>query len=285
VSELVFLNGSFVTKDKARVSILDYGFLFGYGIFETMRTYKGKVFCLEMHLERLQAAASGIEINVEKEYLKKVIYDTIRVNNLTESRVRLIVTPGEGTLSPDIKTCSTPTIIVFAVPYHPYSQDVYDRGWRVIISKIRRNSQSPLPGMKSSNFLESMLVKQEARQAGVEDALMLNDKGLLAEASSSNVFIISNRILQTPCPGGGLLPGITRRLVLELAVELGIQSAECDITSEELLNASEVFLTNSMIEIMPVVKINDEIIGNGRPGLVTKALMHAYRKRVRAETA
>jgi branched-chain amino acid aminotransferase len=284
MDEMVYLNGSIIPHKEAKISILDYGFLFGYGLFETMRAYNGKVFCLSQHLERLMSSASIMGIPADRDLLANAIYDTIKANHFTEARVRLVVTPGEGTLTPAVKTCITPTIIIVAVPYHPYSQEIYDKGWRVIISKVRRNSQSPVPGMKSSNFLESMLVKQEAKKAGVDDALMLNDRGYLAEASSSNVFIVTDSSLQTPRFGEGLLPGITRRVVLEIVESLGIKSSEQNITTNELNNATEIFLTNSMIEIMPVVEITGNEVRNGKPGPVTTKLMRAYADRVKVET-
>ncbi len=282
MDNIVFLNGSLIPLSKARVSIIDYGFLFGYGLFETMRAYKEKVFCLSQHLERLISSASTIGIPVNKEYLARAIYDTIRANHLTEARVRLVITTGEGTLTPDIGTCTTPTTIVIALSYHPYTRDIYNKGWRVIISKVRRNSKSPIPAMKSSNFLESMLVKQEARIAGMDDALMLNDRGYLAEASSSNVFIVTGGLLKTPRLGEGLLPGVTRKMVLDLAESLEIKSKEQDIATDELSDATEVFLTNSMIEIMPVVELAGKAVGDGKPGLITLKLMQAYKNRVKA---
>ncbi|OGO36141.1 MAG: hypothetical protein A2147_08840 [Chloroflexi bacterium RBG_16_57_8] len=285
MTDTVYINGKLVLLEQARASVMDYGFLFGYGLFETMRAYGGKVYRLDDHINRLTESAPKLGIEVERTALRKAVYDTLQANRLTDARIRLIVTIGEGSLTPDIATCTSPTVIVIAAPYHPHAPEVYNKGWRVIISAIRRNSQSPLPGLKSSNFLESMLVKQEVRNAGVDDALMLNDKGLVAEASSSNVFVVSGGGLTTPRVGGGLLPGVTRRLVLELAKHLpGVKSAEADIAVDGLSDADEVFLTNSMVEIMPVVEIGGRMIGDGKPGPITRRLMQAYKQRVLTET-
>lgn len=284
MDEITYLNGALIPLSEAKISILDYGFLFGYGLFETMRAYNGKIFCLGQHLERLISSASILGIYVQRDTLYKAIYDTIQANHLLDARVRLIITVGEGTLTPDVKTCTSPTIIVIAVPYHPSSPEVYSRGWRVIVSKIRRNSQSPIPGMKSANFLESMLVKQEARAAGVDDALMLNDKGYLSEASSSNVFIVSDDSLKTPRLGEGLLPGVARKIVFELAWKLGTHYTECNITPEDLNNSTEVFLTNSIREIMPVVEIAGKAVGDRKPGPITSKLIQAYKNKVKIDT-
>lgn len=280
MSEIVYLNGALIPRSQASISVLDYGFLYGYGIFETMRAYNGKVFRLDKHLGRLALSAEVLGISVNEAILEKAVYKTLRANALSEARIRLIATIGEGSVTPDTRTCASPTVIVIAVPYHPYSPEVYVKGWRVIVSSIHRNSQSPLPGLKSSNFLESMLARQESRVAGMDDALLLNDRGFLAEASSSNVFIVSGDILETPTLSSGILPGVTRGLVLGLAKGLGVESAEADITIDELMNATEVFLTNSLMEVMPLTEVNGKPISSGRPGSLTKRLMEAYKELV-----
>ena len=281
MSQVVYLNGSLVPLEQAKISVMDYGFLYGYGLFETMRAYNGKVFGLDRHLTRLGRSAEVLGINVDVTLLEKAVYETVRANGLSEARIRLIVTIGEGSVTPDPGTCARPTLVVIAVPYHAYSPEVYEKGWRVNISTIRRNSQSPLPNLKSSNFLESMLARQESRMAGLDDTLLLNDKGFLAEASSSNVFIVSGGVLKTPPRSSGLLPGVTREMALELAERLSIRSAETDIALDELMSADEVFLTNSMIEIMPVTTISGKAISTGTPGPVTRKLMQAYKELVR----
>lgn len=284
MDEMVYLNGAIKPRAQATISVMDYGFLFGYGLFETMRAYSGKVFRLKEHMDRLGASASRLGISIDRPLLERGVYDILDANRLTSARVRLVATIGEGSLTPNPSTCSSPTTIIMSAEYHPYDSETYANGWNVSISRIRRNSGSPLPGMKSSNFLESILAKQEARAAGADDTLMVNDKGFLAEASSSNVFVLSHGMLKTPRLGDGLLPGVTRQLVLQIASNLGVPATEADILPGELGQATEVFLTNSMIEIMPVAKVAGERVGDGRPGAVTVRLMSAYMQQVRTET-
>ncbi len=280
MEEIVYFNGSFIPFKEAKIPVLDYGFLFGYGLFETMRAYNGTVFQLDSHLSRLEDSAKRLGIPIGIPALKNAVTDTIRINDLKQARVRLTVSPGEGSPAPDPRTCTKPTILVVATKYTPYTPAIYEKGFRAIISSIRRNSQSPVPGMKTANYLESLLSRQEAIAAGVDDTLLLNEKGLLAEASSSNVFIVSNNSVVTPRVGSGILPGITRKIVLELGFELGISSMESDIRLADLLAAGEAFLTNSMIEIMPLVEVNGQPIGPGKPGAITRQLMSAYKHKV-----
>lgn len=284
MEETVYLNGSLIPRNQAKVSILDYGFLFGYALFETMRAYNDRVFRLASHLNRLAISAERLGIPVEIDLLERAVLDTLRANGLSEARIRLIVSIGEGNLTPDTRTCIKPMVVVVAGRYIPYSQEAYEKGFRAILSNIHRNSQSPVSGLKSANFLESMLAKQEARIAGADEAFLLNDRGLLAEASSSNLFIGSKGVLRTPKLGSGILPGVTRAVVLELAAKLGIKAIERDISQAELMKAGEVFLTNSLIEIMPVTEIASKPVGSGKPGEIAKRMMAAYRELVAKQT-
>jgi branched-subunit amino acid aminotransferase/4-amino-4-deoxychorismate lyase len=173
--------------------------------------------------------------------------------------------------------------MVAAGQYHPYPEQTYDRGFSASISSVRRNSGSVLAGLKSINYLESLLARQKARSSGLDDAILLNDKGLLAEASASNVFIVSGGKLLTPGKESGILPGITRDIILKLATQSGIDTLEQDIELDELVHADEVFLTNSLIEVMPVTRLDMNPVGNGKPGPVTRKMMEAYRSLVIAE--
>jgi branched-chain amino acid aminotransferase len=278
--EVIYINGSFFTPDKAVISVMDYGFLFGYSLFETMRAYTRKVFCLDEHMSRLCTSAEQLGIKIDPTILSRAVYDTIVANRVSNARVRLVVTLGEGSITPDPKSCSTPNIIVFAREYHPYPVAVYRKGWRVMVSSIRRNKNSELTDIKSSNYLENLLIKQEALKKGLDDAVILNNDGLVAEASSSNVFIVQDGILKTPTSNSGILPGITRAQVMKIATASGIPVQETQITLDELLRSSEVFLTNSMIELMPIVEINGQQIDNGWPGKITTLLSEKYRKKV-----
>ncbi|MEJ2739535.1 MAG: aminotransferase class IV [Dehalococcoidia bacterium] len=280
MSEVVYLNGYLVSRDQARISPLDYGFLYGFGLFETMRAYSGRIFKLKNHLDRLEYAANNIGLQIDVPELQEATQDTLHANQLQDARIRITVSAGEGETVPDPATCSNPTVMITAVHYSPYPEQVYDRGFRTCISSIRRNSGSPLAGLKSTNYLESLLARREARSSGFDEAILLNEKGLLAEASTSNIFIVSGGKLLTPGKQNGLLPGITRDIVLEMAVQLGIDMAEQDIELDELVHAEEVFLTNSLIEVMPVNGVDMKPVGNGKPGPVTRRIVEVYRSLV-----
>ena len=283
MSELVHLNGSLVPRSGARIAALDYGFLYGYGLFETMRAYGGEVFRLDRHLDRLARSAERLGIAVGPLALKNAVLETIQANKLEDARIRLTVSAGEGGTIPDPATCEEPMVLVVAEHYQPLPDGVYQRGFKAVVSSIRRNSQSPLSGMKSLNFLESMLARQEARAAGADEALLLNEAGLLAEASMSNVFLVSEGSLRTPDLSCGVLPGITREAVLELAAGAGVEATECDVTLDELRQTEEAFLTNSVMVVMPLTEVEGRPVGSGRPGSVTLKLMAGYREMVGRE--
>jgi len=281
MSEIVYLNGSLIPRSQARISALDYGFLYGFGLFETMRVYGGQVFRLDSHLNRLARSAEILGLLIEALNLKGAVRDTIQANKLSEARVRITISIGEGGMVPDPSSCTQPTVLILAGHYKPYPKQVYERGFRAVVSSIRRNSQSPLSRLKSANYLENMLAKQEARAAGVDEAICLNEKGLLAEASMSNIFLVNDGILRTPGEESGILPGITREVVLELASQLGINTFEQDIRLDELFQTQEAFLTNSLMEIMPLTEIDGKPVGSGKPESVTRRLMANYKKLVR----
>jgi branched-chain amino acid aminotransferase len=280
MSEIVYLNGSLIPRSQAKISALDYGFLYGFGLFETMRAYGGQVFRLDSHLNRLVRSAETLGLPIEALDLKGAVRDTIQANKLSDARVRITISIGEGGMVPAPSTCKQPTVLILAGHYKPYPKQVYEKGFRAVVSSIRRNSQSPLSRLKSANYLENMLAKQEARAAGVDEAICLNEKGLLAEASMSNIFLVNDGILRTPGEESGILPGITREVVLELASQLGINTLEQDIRLDELFQAQEAFLTNSLMEIMPLTKIDGKPIGSGKPESVTRRLMANYKKLV-----
>lgn len=283
MDEIVYLNGSLIPRKKAKISAFDWGFLYGFGLFETMRAYQGQVFRLDSHLRRLRSSAEILGLPIETLDLKRAVMDTIRANNLSEARIRLAVSMGEGGMVPDPSTCTKPTVLILASPYQPYREQIYQKGFRAIISSIRRNSKSPLSRLKSANYLESILAREEARVAGVDEAICLNERGLVAEASISNIFLVTDDILRTPGLDSGILPGVTRETVLELASKSGIKSVEQEIKLDELFEAQEAFLTNSLIEVMPLTEIDGKVVGFGRPGAVTKKLLGAYRKLVRTQ--
>jgi branched-chain amino acid aminotransferase len=280
MSEIVYLNGTLIPRSQASISVMDYGFLYGFGLFETMRAYGGQVFRLDRHLSRLARSAETLGLSGGIPDLTDAVMATLQANRLSEARIRITVSFGEGGMAPDLGTCHNPTVLILASHYQPYFEAVYLQGFRAIVSAIHRNSHSPLSRLKSANYLESILARQEARAAGFDEALFLSDTGLLAEASMSNIFLVSDGILLTPSDESGILPGITREVVLELAAQLGVSAIEKSINLGEVFRAQEAFLTNSLIEIMPLTEVSGQPIGSGRPGVVTRQLMTEYRKLV-----
>lgn len=282
--ELVYLSGSMVRREEARISAMDGGFLYGYGLFETVRAYGGRVFRLGRHLERLARSADALGIPVDPARLADAVMETLRANDLAEARVRLTVSGGGGSAALDEAPWTEPTVLVVATRYRPLPEDVYRRGFRAVMSSIRRNSQSPLPSMKCTSFLESLLARRQARVAGADEAVCLNERGLVAEASMSNIFVVKDGRLRTPGVDSGILPGVTREAVLEMAAGAGIGREEGDITAHELFAADEVFLTNSVMELMPLTELAGRPVGSGVRGAVTLRLMAAYRELVSRET-
>lgn len=286
MEEIVYLNGDLVPGSQARLSPFNYGFLLGYGAFETMRSYGGTIFRLDRHLARLHLTAEmlGISDKLSTFDLEKACHDVIRANKLTEARVRLTVTAGEGDIVPNLDTCSNVTVFVVARKLVPRPPESYERGYKAILSSHRRNSHSPLSKLKSTSYLENLLARQEARTAGVDDVILLNERGFLAEGGVSNIFLMSCQMLITPSIESGVLPGITREAVLELAKSMGIMTVDKQVELGELLTAAEAFLTSSTIEVMPLTRLDNKPIGSGKPGPVTLKLMSSYRELVARET-
>jgi len=291
MEEIVYLNGELIPRSEARVSVFDHGFLYGYGLFETMRAYHGKIFLLERHLKRLMdsAEAIGLGASLMGIDLVKACLDTLRANNLEDARLRLTVSNGEVDDFPWAGISRTPTVVVTARSYTPFSAEKYQQGFKVGVSSVRRCQQSLISRIKSANSLVSVLARMEAVADGLDEALLLNDRGFIAEGGGSNVFFVKSSGLLTPSLESGILPGITRGVVMELAEALGIGVTEGDVGLADLKQCDEAFFTNSMIEIMPLVAVRDDMgqnitIGSGKPGEITKRLMAAYRERVERET-
>jgi branched-chain amino acid aminotransferase len=284
VKQIVYLNGSLVPLSQANISPMDYGFLYGYGLFETMRAYGGHVFRLDNHLSRLVTSAESLGIPTITPDLKEAVTAVLEANKLGDARIRIAVSIGEGGIAPDTRQCRKPTVLIMAEGYKPRPESVYKTGFKAIISSIIRYSRSPLSGTKSANYMENILAKQEAIAAGADEAICLNENGFLGEASMSNIFFITGDILMTPSPESGILPGITRETVVELASRLGIITIERCVTMAELLQAKEAFLTNSLIEVMPLTEVDGKTIASGKPGLITNRLMAEYKRLVMVET-
>jgi branched-chain amino acid aminotransferase len=291
VEEIVYLNGSLIPRSQARVSAFDHGFLYGYGLFETMRAYRGKIFLLERHLKRLLGSAEiiGLASSLAVIDLGRACLDTLRANNLEDARIRLTVSRGEADTFPGTSVGNKPTVLVTARSYTPLATETYTKGYKAGVSSLRRCRQSLISGIKSANYLVSVLARMEAGASGLDEALLLNESGVIAEGSVSNVFFATSTGLVTPPLESGVLPGITREVVIELAEALGIDVAESDVRLEDLEQFDEAFLTNSVMEIMPLVSVGDEAgqavtIGSGKPGKITRQLMSAYRGMVERET-
>lgn len=278
----VYLNDRIVPASDASISVFDHGFLYGDGVYETMRAYNGVVFVLEDHIKRLFRSASMIELNIGKEFdsIKDAIHKTLFANSLKEAYVRLTVSRGHGPIGIDPEFCKEPTFVVIANEFKEYPKNYYENGIELIIAETRRNLKEAInPRIKSLNFLNNIIAKVEAKKKGAYEALMLNSEGYLTEGTISNVFFISNNILCTPSIDCGILDGITRAIVIDLAVRNGISVREGKFTKDELCKASEVFITNTTMEVMPVCEIDEAtfLIGN-----ITKLLHGEYKKEVDA---
>jgi branched-chain amino acid aminotransferase group I len=287
MDEIVYLNGGLVPRFEAKLSPFDHGFLYGYGLFETMRAYNGHVFRLDSHLTRLRCSAESIGLTHSvlttdegMQSLKAACTATVEANQLKDARVRLTVSAGEGDMTPDPGTCSAPTILITARNLHPLPPEKYETGFKATVSSLRRNSQSPLSRLKSTCYMENVLARTAARASGYDEAILLNEQGYLAEGSTTNIFVVSNGELITPSLESGVLPGITREAVLEMAGTASIRATERLVKLEELVEAQEAFVTNSVLEVMPLVSVEGKPIGTGKPGRLTGDLLAAYRKLV-----
>ena len=286
MEEIIYFNGDLIPRSQAKLSPFNHGFLYGYGLFETMRAYGGSIFRLDRHLARLHEAAKtlGIPRELAAFDLEKACHDVLKANNLAEARLRLTVTAGEGDIIPNPDTCSGITVFIVARKLAPLPPQSYQRGYKAILSSYRRNSRSPLSRLKSTSYLENVLARQEARAAGVDEVVLLNEKNFVAEGSSTNIFLVSEEMLITPSIESGVLPGITREAILELAKSKGIMTVVKQVELGELRTTTESFLTNSILEIMPLTRLGNKPIGSGKPGPVTQQLMSSCQELIAKET-
>ncbi len=284
MEQIVYLNGSLVPRSQARISPFDLGFLYGYGLFETMHAYSGHIFRLSAHLERVTSSAVQLGIPLNSSELEKACYDTLKANKLGDARIRLTISIGEGEAIPAPPKCPSPTVLMTATNYTPPSAKEYQRGYRAIVASIRQNSQSPLSRLKTANYLINILARREAKEKGADEALLLNERGFLCEGSTSNIFLVSEGKLITPSEDSGCLPGITRQVVIELAKARGIKLGERKVRLEELLSADEAFFTSSLFELMPLTEVNGKHIRGGKRGKMAERLMKAYKELVTLET-
>lgn len=275
----IFIDGKYLNERDAKVSVFDHGLLYGDGVFEGIRAYNGRVFKLKEHIDRLFYSAKAIllEIPMSHTELMKATVATIKANKLRDCYVRLLVTRGVGTLGLNPRSCKNPSVIIIAGKIQVYPPELYAKGMDIVTVPTVRNLHSAVnPAIKSLNYLNNILAKIEANNAGVEEAVMLNAEGFVAECTADNLFIIKHGEVFTPPNSAGALYGITRQTVIELAHAAGLKVSEPNLTRYDLFNADECFLTGTGAEIMPVVKIDGRVIGNGKPGLLTSKLVKNY---------
>ena len=283
MTEIIYFNGHLVPRAEAKLSPFDHGFLYGYGLFETMRAYEGHIFRLDRHLTRLRCSAEslGLRPKLDAFDLENACVETLQANKLKNARVRLTITAGEGDMTPDLNTCSNLTVLVAAKNFVPLPPEKYEQGFKAALSFLRRDSQSPLSRLKCTCYVSNILARMEAKAAGCDEAIMLNELGYIAEGSTANIFLVSEGEIITPSLESGILPGITREAVLEIARDLNIKTVERQVELRELSRAEEAFVTNSIIEVMPLTWLNGEPIGTGKPGKLTRNLMAAYKELVK----
>ncbi len=282
----IWLNGKLINKAEARITVFDHGTLYGDGVFEGIRAYGGKPFQCQAHVDRLFQSAKEIRLAIPytKQELTEAIAETLLANNITDGYIRLVVTRGAGTLGLSPFKCSSPNVFIIADQIALYPEEMYEKGMAVIIAKTIRTSPRMLkPSVKSLNYLNNILAKIEAIDAGVAEAIMLNEQGNVAECTGDNIFIVNKQgQLMTSPTRAGILEGITRAVVMQLAGELGIPLKEKDITPEDLYTAEECFLTGTAAEVIAVTKIDGRTIGQGNPGPLTRKLSEAFRQYIRA---
>ncbi|MDQ7801368.1 MAG: branched-chain-amino-acid transaminase [Armatimonadota bacterium] len=281
MSGWTYVDGRFVPKEEASVSVYDHGFLYGDGVFEGIRVYGGRVFKLDEHVRRLYESAKSIllEIPIPPEEMKRLILEAVRRNGLQDAYVRPIVTRGRGDLGIDPRKCGRPTVVVIVDQIQLYPERAYREGLRMITATHRKSPSDSLnPRIKSLNYLNQILARLEANLAGADEALMLNHEGYVCECSADNVFVVRSGEVWTPPAYLGILRGVTRDAVLEIARDLGIPAFERTFTLHDVYTADEVFLTGTGAEIGPVVWVDGRVIGSGKPGPLTLRLLQAYRE-------
>lgn len=278
---IVYLNGEFVPEEEAKISVFDHGLLYGDGVFEGIRSYNGRVFKLDEHIRRLYDSAKVImlKIPLTPEEMKEKILETLRRNNLRDAYIRPVVTRGPGDLGLDPDKCKKAFVFIIVGKIILYDEEFYKNGLSVVTVPTRRNVPEALnPRIKSLNYLNNILAKIEAKNAGSIEAIMLDSNGHVVECTGDNVFIVKNGVIYTPPTYIGALEGVTRDTVIELAQQMGVKVEERIFNRYELYVADECFLTGTAAEIVPVVKVDGRIIGDGVPGGITKELMARFRE-------
>lgn len=277
---IIYLDGNYVREEEAKISVFDHGVLYGDGVFEGIRVYNGRVFKCEEHINRLYNAAKAImlEIPMRKEEMTEVLLETCRRNQIKDGYVRLVVTRGKGDLGLNPVSCKVASVFCIAGSITLYPDEMYIKGMPIITAVQRRNTATIVdPQIKSLNYLNNILAKIEANRAGVPEALMLNHDGVVAECTGDNIFIVKDNVIYTPPIYIGILDGITRNTVIELAKELGYEVKESEFTLFNVYSADECFLTGTAAEAIPVTNVDGRIIGNGEAGPITTRLLEAFK--------
>lgn len=287
----IYLDGKLVPKEEAKISVFDHGFLYGDGVFEGIRVYDRRIFRLRAHLERLYRSARAIWLDppLTMDQMAEAIEETVRVNQLRDGYIRAVISRGPGDLGLDPRKCPRPTVLIIADSIALYPEQVYKEGMECITVATRRSPPDVLnPAIKSLNYLNNILAKIECIRAGVPECVMLNQQGLVAECSGDNLFVYikdfnGNPQLRTPPVSAGILEGITRDAVIQIAAELGIPCVERDVALYDVYAADEVFLTGTAAEVVPMTKLDNRQIGDGTPGPTTWRIIERYRELTRSE--
>jgi branched-chain amino acid aminotransferase len=280
MSKQIYISGKFVPQEDAKISVFDHGLLYGDGVFEGLRAYGGKVFRLREHITRLYESAKAIwlTIPISFDQMCDAVNEAVRINKLESGYIRLVVTRGAGTLGLDPNRCSNPQVIIIADAIALYPKELYEKGLEIVTVSVQRMHPAALnPRIKSLNYLNNILAKIEGMQAGCIEALMLNHKGEVAECTGDNIFLVRKGELWTPPLEAGILEGVTRDAVIEVARHAEIEVRETPLTKHDVYIADECFLTGTAAEIIPVVKVDSRTIGTGKPGAVTRDLEERFK--------
>jgi branched-chain amino acid aminotransferase len=279
MSRKIYISGKLVPQEDAKISVFDHGLLYGDGVFEGLRSYGGKVFRLERHVERLYNSAKAIWLTIPltPKQMSDAINDTVRANDIVDGYIRAVVTRGAGSLGLDPNKCSNPQVILIADAIALYPPELYEKGLEIVSVSVMRTHPAALnPRIKSLNYLNNILAKIEGLQAGCIEALMLNHKGEISECTGDNIFLVRKGVLYTPPIDAGILEGVTRDAVIELAQAADVEVLEVPLTKHDVYIADEVFLTGTAAEVIPVVKVDSRSIGTGKPGPMTLDLKQRF---------
>ncbi len=280
----IFLDGHIVPVAEAKISVFDHGLLYGDGVFEGMRAYGGRVFRLDAHLKRLEDSAKAVRLTLpmSRDELSQATYDALKANSVVDGYIRLVVTRGVGYLGLSPTRTGTPSVFIIADQIELYPRELYEQGMAIISSSVVRNVPNAIsPRIKSLNYLNNILAKIEALDAGVHEAIMYNHLGYVAECTGDNLFLVREGAVLTPPPNAGILEGITRQAVIDLIHQRGLPFREMELTRHDLYISDECFLTGSAAEVIPVTRIDGRPIGTGEVGPQTRKLIGDFREMVK----